>query len=193
LRILLAIATKVGLVIENSLRARAADQSVPTDALTGLPNAHSLFLQLDKEIARSQRENRSLAIFIADLDRFGEVNRQVGELLGDKLLQKFAVGLKDSCRSYDYCARVGGDEFVILTPGLGRDGLGGMKRRLDRIASEAGKASCGEASISVTVGEAFYPADGESAEQLLAVADRRLYNAKGIQKARAAAGSATNP
>lgn len=193
LRILLAIASKMGLAIENRQRIRLTDQSGQTDSLTGLPNAQSLFVQLHREIARCHRENRSLAVFIADLDRFGQVNRQFGDLLGDKLLQAFAAGLKDSCRPYDYAARVGGDEFIILTPGLGRDGLSGMKRRLDRIVFAADKAVCGQADLAVTVGEAFYPADGENAEQLLAAADRRLYNAKGIQVARASAASATKP
>jgi diguanylate cyclase (GGDEF)-like protein/putative nucleotidyltransferase with HDIG domain len=190
LRVLSAISTKLGLAVENSLKSRVADESITTDPLTGLPNARALFMHLDREIARCVRENLSLAVFIADVDGFRQVNERFGHLQGDKALQMFATALKDSSRSYDYAARVGGDEFLIVTPGLGRDGLTGMKRRLDRIAVETGKAICGQ-GISVTVGEAFYPADGENAEQLLSVADRRLYNGKQIQAAGASASRAT--
>jgi diguanylate cyclase (GGDEF)-like protein len=90
----------------------------------------------------------------------------------------FAKGLKDSCREYDYAARMGGDEFVVIAPGLTQDAAAEMAQRLEAIIAEAGKTVCGEGLVSVSIGQAFYPADGTNAEHLLAEADRRMYAVK---------------
>ena len=90
----------------------------------------------------------------------------------------FAKGLKDCCREYDYVARMGGDEFVLIAPGLTQDAASEMAQRLEAIIAEVGKAVCGEGLVSVSIGQAFYPADGTNAEHLLAEADRRMYAVK---------------
>src|SRR5205807_10403875 len=90
LRILLAISSELGLVIENALKYRLAEPSATTDYLTGLLNARSLFLHLDREIGRCRREQAELALFVCDLDGFKQVNDRFGHLEGNKLLRKFA-------------------------------------------------------------------------------------------------------
>jgi diguanylate cyclase (GGDEF)-like protein/putative nucleotidyltransferase with HDIG domain len=178
LRILLAVSSKLGFTIDNALKYRMAEDSATTDYLTGLPNARSLFLHLDREIARCNRSNMPLAVFVSDLDGFKQVNDQFGHFQGNKLLQTFAKALQDSCREYDYAARMGGDEFVIVAPGLNLDAAAEMAQRLESITAEAGKSVCGEGMVSVSIGHAFYPVDGSNAEQLLAEADRRMYSTK---------------
>jgi diguanylate cyclase (GGDEF)-like protein/putative nucleotidyltransferase with HDIG domain len=178
LRILLAISSKLGFTIENALKYRIAEDSATTDYLTGLPNARSLFLHLDHELARCKRSNLALAVFVSDLNGFKQVNDRFGHFQGNKLLQMFAAALKDSCREYDYAARMGGDEFVVVAPGLSQEAAAEMVQRLESIIAEVGKAVCGEGLVSVSIGQAFYPADGPNAEQLLAEADRRMYAMK---------------
>ena len=178
LRILLAISSKLGFTMENALKYRLAEDSATTDYLTGLPNARSLFLHLDREIARCKRSNLALAVFVSDLNGFKQVNDRFGHFQGNKLLQLFAEALKDSCREYDYAARMGGDEFVVIAPGLNQAAAAEMALRLESIIAEVGKTVCGEGLVSVSIGKAFYPADGSNAEHLLAEADRRMYAVK---------------
>ena len=86
-----------------------------------MPNARSLFLHLDRELARCKRENiRQLAVMVCDLDGFKQINDRFGHLAGNRVLRLFAQALKHSCREYDYVARMGGDEFVVVAPGLDR-------------------------------------------------------------------------
>ena len=178
LRVLLALSSKVSLSIENALKYRQAESSATTDYLTGLPNARSLFLHLDAELARSKRNNTLVAVLVCDLDGFKQVNDRHGHLEGNKVLQSVAQGLSEGCREYDYVARMGGDEFVLILPGLEEASVQAKALGLRDMAETRGSRICGESIVSLSVGEAFYPRDGLDAEQLLAEADRRMYKAK---------------
>jgi len=178
LRILLAIGSKLGFTIENSLKYQVAEDSATTDYLTSLPNARSLFLHLDGEIARCERSGSPLAVFVADLDGFKDVNDRLGHLQGNKVLQMFAAFLKDSCREYDYAARMGGDEFVVVAPGLRPDAATEMVDRMESILTHIRKNFAGDNGLSVSIGQSFYPTDGSNAEELLVEADRRMYGVK---------------
>ncbi len=96
-------------------------------------------------------------------------------LTGLPVLRLFAQALKDVCREYDYVARMGGDEFVVVAPGLSLDAAGKRADQLRILAKQAGSEVCGEEILSLSVGRAVFPEDGEDAEQLLAEADRRMY------------------
>src|SRR5205807_2384942 len=175
LRILLAVSSKMALAIENALKYEQAENSATTDYLTGLPNARSLFLQLDRELARCKRDNSSLTVMVSDMDGFKQINDRFGHLEGNRVLRLFAQALKDSCREYDYVARMGGDEFVVIAPGLPADAAAKKSEQLRALAKQAGVEVCGEEILSLSVGQSVFPADGEDAEQLLAGADRRMY------------------
>ena len=185
LRILLAVSSKVALSIENALKYQQAESSATTDYLTGLPNARSLFLHLTQELARCRRIGGSIAVMVCDLDGFKQVNDRYGHLEGDKLLHELAGKLKDVCRGYDYVARMGGDEFVIVAPGLKPEAMMQKAERLNQLAAEIGRQICGEDLLGLSVGTAYCPKDGIDAERLLAEADRRMYSMKQVHHGRA--------
>ena len=191
LRILTLISSKLGVAIENALKYKATESSAATDYLTGLPNARSLFLRLDEEIARCKRSAAQLALFVADLDGFKTVNDSFGHLEGNRVLKAFAERLRLECREYDFVARLGGDEFVIIAPGLSAAAAHELKGRVKLAACDAGRAVCGNDVVYVSIGEAFFPSDGESSESLLAIADRRMYEVKQSRNEIAAHAAAT--
>ncbi|HXW93485.1 MAG TPA: HD domain-containing phosphohydrolase [Terriglobales bacterium] len=178
LRILLAVASKVALAVENALKYQQAESSATTDFLTGLPNARSLFVQLAQEVARCKRMNTSLAVMVCDIDGLKKINDTFGHLEGDRLLREFSTRLKEACRGYDYVARMGGDEFVILAPGLTAAAAEEKAKRLNQWAKEAAQQTCGSNFVGLSVGTAFYPEDSDDIEALLAEADRRMYSVK---------------
>ena len=178
LRILQAISSKAGLAIENALKYRQAEDSSVTDELTGLSNARSLFVQLDSELARSRRTGASLAVLVLDLDGFKDINDRFGHLAGNKVLQMIAEGLRNSCRECDSVARMGGDEFVVIVTGAAREEIADKSRLLQEVTREVGLVLYQQDILSVSIGEACFPDDGADAEQLLAVADKRMYEAK---------------
>jgi len=188
LRILLAVASKVALSVENALKYQQAESSATTDFLTGLPNARSLFVHLAQEVARCRRMKTSLAVMVCDIDGLKKINDSFGHLEGDKLLREFSLRLKDACRGYDYVARMGGDEFVVTAPGLSYEGALEKTDRLNQAAIEAGRHTCGRDVITLSVGTAFCPEDGFDVEALLAEADRRMYTVKQTHHAKLAAG-----
>ena len=178
LRVLQVITSKVALSIENALKYRQAETSATRDYLTGLPNARALFMHLDSEVARCKRENSTLAVMVCDLNGFKQINDKYGHLEGDKVLKVFANHLREICREYDYVARMGGDEFVIVVPRAAADAIASKGELIDALATSSGRQVCGQELLSSSAGAAFFPQDGMDAEQLLAEADRRMYAAK---------------
>ncbi|MBL8173079.1 MAG: diguanylate cyclase, partial [Bryobacterales bacterium] len=186
LRVLQVISAKVAVSIENALKYRQAESSASTDYLTGLYNARSLFLHLDSELARCRRLDSPLAVLVSDLDGFKQVNDRFGHLEGNRLLQRVAQKLKESCREYDCVARMGGDEFVLVLPGLTTEAVKKLVPRLRETVKLAGKEVLQQDVIGFSVGEAYYPVDGSDAEKLLAEADKRMYLFKSKAKLLAA-------
>jgi diguanylate cyclase (GGDEF)-like protein/putative nucleotidyltransferase with HDIG domain len=180
LRVLLAVSSKIALSVENALKYQQAEDSATTDYLTGLPNARSLFVLLSRELARCRRTGTSLAVMVCDLDNFKQINDLYGHLEGDNLLKDFAGHLKEICRGYDYVARMGGDEFVIIAPGLSPEAAGEKSSRLNQLAIEAGKKIAGRELVGLSVGTAFCPEDSFDVERLLSEADRRMYSMKKV-------------
>ena len=182
LRILLAISSKIALAIENALRFRRVESSATTDYLTNLPNARSLFLQLDSEISRGRRSNAPLAVCVLDLDGFKMVNDRFGHLEGNRVLHEVAAGLRAACREYDYVARMGGDEFVILLPGVRPIDVDAKVQYFREVVAQVCRALFQEQFLSISIGVAHFMIDGNDAEQLLAEADRRMYKEKRTHK-----------
>jgi diguanylate cyclase (GGDEF)-like protein/putative nucleotidyltransferase with HDIG domain len=182
LRILLAITSKIAMSIENALRFRQAESSATTDYLTALPNARSLFLQLDAELSRSRRSEASMALVVLDLDGFKQINDRFGHLEGNRVLRVISAGLKASCREYDYVARMGGDEFVVLLAGATPSETEAKLAHFHEVVRSVCRQLFADDSLTVSAGVAHFPADGNDAEQLLAEADKRMYKEKRARK-----------
>jgi diguanylate cyclase (GGDEF)-like protein/putative nucleotidyltransferase with HDIG domain len=178
LRVLQVITSKVAHFIENALKYRQAESSATNDFLTGLPNARALSMHLDQELARCKREHATVAVMECDLNGFKAVNDRFGHLAGDKVLKLFANLVQEVCREYDYAARMGGDEFVIVAPNMTPDSVNERALLLSSLAQRAGREVCGKDLLSLSLGAAFFPQDGSDTEQLLAEADRKMYAAK---------------
>ena len=182
LRVLQVITSRVAMFIENALKYREAESSATIDYLTGMANARALSVHLEKELARCEREHSTVGIMVCDLDGFKEINDHYGHLAGDKVLSTFAESVRIVCREYDYAARMGGDEFVIVAPGMTQTAMIERSELLNALAKQSGRDACGAEFLSLSAGTAFYPTDGITAELLLAEADRRMYAAKKKQR-----------
>jgi len=178
LRILQVITSRVAIFVENALKFREAESSATVDYLTGMANARALSLHLEQELDRCAREKTGAAVIVCDLDGFKQVNDRYGHLTGDKVLKTFASSLLKFCRHYDYVARMGGDEFVIVAPNMTPAAFEERVVLLNSLAKSAGIETCGADFLSLSSGTAFFPIDGVNVEQLLSEADRRMYAAK---------------
>ena len=155
------------------------------DALTGLRNRLSFNAELDRAIQRAKRNNWRLGLMFVDLDGFKQVNDRLGHPTGDAVLIEIAKRLKNSLRSSDTLARMGGDEFVVLLEQTGTDGeiaevaqklLAAINARIDVL---------GDATpVSASFGVAIYPVDAADQQGLLAHADSAMYRAKESRESR---------
>ncbi len=153
------------------------------DSLTGVAN-RTLFYELAKEVMRSAERNGGMfGLLFLDIDRFKRINDTYGHKTGDRVLERAAGILTGVVRKSDVVARYGGDEFLILLPEI--RGKGDCEAVVSKIASAGnGTVVCGgsEIRISFSIGASFYPADGRTIDQLIAEADRRMYQVKKSKK-----------
>ncbi|MGZ3481031.1 MAG: diguanylate cyclase [Myxococcaceae bacterium] len=155
------------------------------DGLTGLANRAWFEERLEEEMSRARRSQRPLTFAIADLDSFRELNSAHGHAGGDLALQTVARRLRHSIRKSDLAARLGGDEFVIAFPetdvaqALMR--MEGLRQEIAALRIHAGRAVV---TVTVSVGVASWPADGDELEEVLAAADARAFEAKRLGKNR---------
>lgn len=187
LRVLQALAPRLGTVLSIGLRLSEAQDNAVTDYLTGLPNSRSLYLHLEEEMARCRRRSARLGVFLCDLDGFKRINDEHGHMEGSCVLKAIAEALRECCRGYDYVARMGGDEFVVLAPDIEENAVDEHVRRFQFAVELTGKR-LGHAGLSASFGAVVFPADGDlDGDALLAEADRRMYANKRRTKAIAAA------
>jgi diguanylate cyclase (GGDEF)-like protein len=148
------------------------------DSLTGLWNRPMIFETLARELTRSQREHRPLAVIMADVDHFKDVNDTHGHLVGDTVLHQTAERLLAALRPYDTVGRYGGEEFLIVLPGCCGGSALALAERLRQSVACAPLAA-GATSLRVTLSLGVAAWDGASAvPDLLRNADAALYRAK---------------
>ena len=158
--------------------ARAIQQA-RTDPLTSLFNRAQLFVTLEQEVSRTRRSDRGFCVLMIDLDGLKAINDSGGHLRGDEVLRAVGGVIRTSIRTVDSAYRYGGDEFVVLLPETDIVGAFVVAEKIRGGAEEVGMAMAGPEPItSVSIGLVSHPEDGLSAEDLMAAADRAMYQAK---------------
>ncbi len=152
--------------------------SAVTDPLTGLYNRRLFSESFEKELNRARRYGLPLGIVILDLHSFKEVNDKHGHLRGDDVLRAAAATLRNALRTSDSAFRIGGDEFALLLPQTDAVQALALSRRIETVFAETLKPLQLEFSVTIDHGVATFPQDGDQADQLIHVADARLYQLK---------------
>jgi diguanylate cyclase (GGDEF)-like protein/PAS domain S-box-containing protein len=175
-----------------ALYAQLREQAIH-DPLTGLFNRRYLEETLGRELARAERLEQPVSLIMGDLDYFKTVNDRYGHLAGDEVLRVFGHLLQHNARESDIFCRYGGEEFLLVLPGLSIENAGERAEQLRTVLASM-PINIGSIAIQVTAsfGVAAYPQHGRSPTQLIAAADEALYAAKenGRNQVRTYAGAA---
>jgi diguanylate cyclase (GGDEF)-like protein len=174
------MAHEAAMALDNARLYETARNLADRDPLTGFFNHRYLHERLAEEVVRAVRTHRSLSVVMLDLDDFKLVNDSFGHLYGDGVLVHVAELIRSSLRGSDVPARYGGDEFVLILPETSAEDAAGVAARMLAAFRETPFSADGRVPFptGASMGIATYPEDGRSATELLAVADRGLYDAK---------------
>ena len=170
--------------ISRDIRARLAIEEKVSylaqfDALTGLPNRNLFQDRLTQAMALAKRNAWPMAVLFIDLDRFKLVNDTLGHGAGDKLLKEAAARLGSCIRASDTVGRLGGDEFAAILSELGKPGDAGLvAQKIVDVFKRPFDLEGKETYVTASVGVTLYPADSQSAEELVVNADAAMYRAK---------------
>src|SRR5579864_1484129 len=149
-----------------------------TDPLTGLYNRRLFTESFEKELNRARRYGHPMGLVILDLHRFKEVNDKHGHPRGDEVLRAAAATLKKALRTSDSAFRIGGDEFALLPPQTDPSQTIALSRRIETVFADTLHTLQLSVGVNMDHGVANFPQDGEQADQLIRVADERLYRLK---------------
>ncbi len=179
-----------GLAISDKMNAL-----IIREGLTGLFNKVYIRQRLDEEFYRSKRYGHPLSLMMIDLDNFKALNDHFGHTVGDHLLMYFGQVIADTIRPSDIAARYGGEEFLIILPETYKEEAQGVAERLlKRISLYPFRIDSRkeEVPFTISVGLTTYPGHGESAEEMVVLADMALYQAKKDGKNKVAVYAMTN-
>ena len=163
------------------LAQRQLHEQAMRDPLTGLGNRRQFEERANAALSLARRRGRALAVLMIDIDRFKRVNDEHGHAAGDEVLRALGACLAGSLRGSDICARIGGEEFAAVLPDEDLEGGAATGERLRRLVEKLGirpEAARERIAITVSVGAAAFPRDGDALEPLLRRADERMYRAK---------------
>ena len=156
-------------------------QKANTDGLTQLWNRKKILEILEEELNRNFRENIPLGVIMLDIDNFKTINDTYGHLIGDEVIIEVASRLKKKIRSYDKIGRYGGDELLLILPGLGRQDAKNIAERLRQsVCAEKIQTEAGALNITVSLGVSIFDtASRPSTKKMIEESDLALYMAKG--------------
>jgi diguanylate cyclase (GGDEF)-like protein/PAS domain S-box-containing protein len=171
------------MVIQDITVRKQAEQALirlaSFDSLTGLANRMLFINSLKEALSKARRHNKMFGIIFLDMDKFKDINDQLGHLAGDDVLKLFAQRLKDCVRTEDIVARFGGDEFAILVDDISEpSNIAAMVEKIICKTSLPVELNGQNMSVYTSAGIALYPDDGQTAEELLHAADTAMYEAK---------------
>jgi diguanylate cyclase (GGDEF)-like protein len=178
--------------VENAVNRARLIRSGLTDFLTGWHNRRYLNVRLKEELARAQRQGAGLTCLLIDLDRFKQINDKHGHLVGDMALREAAHRVDAQIRGADAAARFGGDEFVVLAPGVTPAQAAALAERIRLAVSDSPLELSAHVKLNMTVsigvaGIVLTRTENDlksAAERLLADADAALYRAKQLGRNR---------
>jgi diguanylate cyclase (GGDEF)-like protein len=175
-----ALADEGARAIERARRHEEEMGRAQLDAVTGMATRPQLLAVVDKELARASRREGTLALIMADIDGFAEVNDRLGHDSGNRVLETFAEVLRSILRREDSAARFGADEFVCVLPGADRDQARAVATRIQQrfTADTSGDQGISRSGATASAGIAVYPSDSQDLGGLLEVASRELAEAK---------------
>jgi len=194
-RVLQTLANQAVIAIENAAAYEHTKQLATTDAMTGVANHRELEAYLDRELQRSRKTREPLALIMCDLDHFKEINDTVGHPAGDAVLRHLTRQiLVPAVRPKDLVARYGGDEFVLVLRGADSRAALAVAERIRRTIGGQAVLLDGKAvsNLSLSLGIAMFPRDGDTREALVQAADQALYVAKRTGRNRVVPSDAAN-
>jgi diguanylate cyclase (GGDEF)-like protein len=183
LPLMTALADEAAKALERARRYEEEMGRALLDSVTGLPTRGHVLHVIDKELARASRSEATLAVIIADIDDFKQINDRWGHDAGNLVLETFAQVVRSILRREDSAARSGADEFVCVLPGADRDQARVIAGRIQqRFAAETESGHvAGRSGATASCGVAVYPADSQDVEGLIATATTELDGAKQSQ------------
>ena len=184
-RLLESVCQHASSALNNALTYERTRESALIDPLTELPNARGFYMMLEQRIAECQRMNREpLALVCMDIDDFKVVNDQYGHSIGDRLLASVAGVVRRELRQMDILTRYAGDEFVAIMPmASGKMAVSISERMRNAVEEQLFSVRTGTmVGLGVSLGVACFPDDGETSEELLTAAARRMQQDKNARK-----------
>jgi diguanylate cyclase (GGDEF)-like protein len=172
------------LMLHRSVLLKQVEEKSRKDAKTGLFNSEGWHHRADRERSRAIRSKEGFGVLMVDLDHFKRVNDTYGHVAGDAVLKAVANAISKEVRDYDSVGRFGGEEFVVLLPGMTEaDGVGVAERIRHAVTQLAVEAPVEGTTtvirnLSASIGVSTFPSAGEDLEPLLLAADAALYQAK---------------
>jgi diguanylate cyclase (GGDEF)-like protein/putative nucleotidyltransferase with HDIG domain len=179
----LAAGMLVGVIFLVARLFERTERQSLTDSLTGLPNRRYFHDILQRELLRSQRNQRPLSVINVDLDHFKAINDQYGHSKGDEILQGFAKVLTQQVRSIDLPVRFGGEEFLVLLPDTDKEGAMMVAEKIRRATDRLSIPRLGSMPgrrVAASAGVATFPADAAGGDELLRCSDQAMYLAKNL-------------
>jgi diguanylate cyclase (GGDEF)-like protein/putative nucleotidyltransferase with HDIG domain len=188
-RVLETVASHAATAIHNALAFERTQASALTDNLTGLPNSRYMYSFFDQERSRAERHGYPLVLMMMDLDGFKKINDTYGHHVGDEILRLVAQTARAVVRSGDLVIRYAGDEFVAIlhraTPEVVADLKSRLQTAVEHCAYEVRPGRV--ARVGISIGYVTFGEDGTAIDELMEVADRRMYEDKAARKENAAA------
>jgi eukaryotic-like serine/threonine-protein kinase len=173
-----AIAGQGMTAYENARLFSQVRRMATIDGLTGLYNRNHFFAEADRQVRLARRYQRPIAVIMVDVDHFKRINDSYGHPVGDEVIRAVAQRLRDAGRESDVVGRYGGEEFALLTPQTGASAVELAERVRQVVSARPVPTAAGLLPVTISVGLAYQDGGEQDLRQLLARADKALYQAK---------------